>query len=99
MTTKIADDFAEIARRLREIEAPAPDQSLGKWWCDHCQEEVTFGNIVGDERGHESHSCGHPVEPYCDTCENGGWVQIYSPMPPAFGVCQSCFNPWGHKSP
>lgn len=35
----------------------------------------------------------------CDRCEGGGWVQVYSPSPPAFDVCPKCFNPKGHPSP
>ena len=38
-------------------------------------------------------------EPACTACEGGGWVQIYSPMPPAFGICERCFNPDGHPCP
>jgi len=37
--------------------------------------------------------------PECATCESGGWVQVHSKHPPAFGVCQDCFNPWGYESP
>ena len=45
--------------------------------------------------------CDAPAEdePYCDACENGGWVQVYSHHPPAFGVCQDCFNPLDLPSP
>lgn len=28
----------------------------------------------------------------CRVCEGGGWVQVYSPKPPAFEECPSCFN-------
>lgn len=39
------------------------------------------------------------TKPYCHTCENGGWVQVFSHWPPALGICQTCFNPEGHESP
>lgn len=32
-------------------------------------------------------------ETICPTCEGGGWVQVYSPHPPAFEVCSDCYNP------
>ena len=39
------------------------------------------------------------AEDVCPECEGGGWVQVYSPCPPSFGVCQSCFNPDDLPSP
>ncbi len=39
------------------------------------------------------------TEPECEACEDVGWVQAYSPRPPAFDVCPKCFNPNGRHSP
>jgi len=36
---------------------------------------------------------------FCSTCENGGWVQVYSEHPPAFEVCPDCYNPNDLPSP
>lgn len=70
------------------------------WWCDHCQAEIP-GAVVTPEGTHNEHmeGCGQVVHPSCSACENGGWVDVHSPRPPSFGVCQSCFNPFGHPSP
>lgn len=35
----------------------------------------------------------------CTECDDGGWVQVYGPNPPAFDVCPTCHNPNGHPSP
>lgn len=37
--------------------------------------------------------------PVCSTCEGGGWVEVYSPYPPAFEVCPDCLNPEELESP
>jgi len=29
----------------------------------------------------------------CPNCEGGGWMQVYSPCPPAFEMCTVCYNP------
>ena len=35
----------------------------------------------------------------CPECEGGGWVQVHSERPPAFGKCLVCLNVNGHPSP
>lgn len=40
-----------------------------------------------------------PLEDYCSRCENSGWVQVWSPFPPAFGTCPDCCNPKDYPSP
>ena len=35
----------------------------------------------------------------CSTCEGGGWVQVFSPNPPAFEECPDCYNPNKLPSP
>ena len=37
--------------------------------------------------------------PYCAKCQNGGWMQVFSNHPPAFDVCNECYNPEGLESP
>ena len=36
---------------------------------------------------------------FCRRCESGGWIQVYSPRPPAFEICPDCFNPQGIECP
>ena len=36
---------------------------------------------------------------YCEKCEGGGWVPVYSPSPPEFEICQMCFNPKSNPRP
>jgi len=35
----------------------------------------------------------------CGKCEGGGWMMIWSNRPPAFDVCDECYNPEGLPSP
>lgn len=46
---------------------------------------------------HGAESAGDPQA--CSTCFDGGWVQVYSPRPPAFDVCPACHNPENHPCP
>jgi hypothetical protein len=103
MTIPIADDFSFIRQRLAELEAkPASsnDNEARMFWCDDCQKEIPAGEVT-PEGLHNEHmeGCGCIVHPSCDKCENGGWVQVFSHHPPCCGVCQSCFNPFGHPNP
>jgi hypothetical protein len=38
-------------------------------------------------------------EPVCERCEGNGFVEVYSPRPPAFDTCPVCHNPEGHPFP
>lgn len=44
---------------------------------------------------------GNKAKPECPKCEGcgGGWVQVYSPRPPAFEICPHCFNEDNLPSP
>jgi len=35
----------------------------------------------------------------CSLCEGCGWVECYSPRPPAFTLCTRCFNPESRPCP
>jgi hypothetical protein len=63
-----ADQSAAMWGIAHTADTLVDDQSLGRWWCDRCRQEVSYGGIIGDERGNEIHTCGHPIEP---CCENG----------------------------
>jgi hypothetical protein len=96
-----ADDFASIARRVRELKCEpvvAADKNL--WWCPECQTEIDGIAVTYQER-HDDRAggCGQAVYPACSECDNGGWVQVYSPRPPAFEMCHKCFNPSDNPSP
>lgn len=95
MSTRIADDFAFIRARMAEIEAPQAPSSHLRWWCEACQVELDDAEVA---EGYHS-KCGNTVREACAECFNGGWVQVYSPRPPAFGVCPACGNPSGAPSP
>lgn len=36
---------------------------------------------------------------FCEECQDGGWVQVYSPNPPAFDVCPKCHNQYERECP
>ena len=39
------------------------------------------------------------AEEDCAKCDGAGWMQIYSPRPPNYTICDRCFNPKGRHSP
>lgn len=78
-----------------KCEPVQPDASA-LWWCDICGDHVYSTHVTHEDR----HAvCDGEVDPYCPDCENGGWIQVHSPCPPAFGECQKCYNPRGYPSP
>ena len=102
MTERIADDFAFIAARIRELRDGPPDQasSSSVWWCEDCGKHIDGAEVTNQERHDErSGGCGCFVEPWCQKCDNGGWVQVYSQRPPCFDTCPGCFNPHDRDSP
>ena len=44
-------------------------------------------------------SCPIAAEPECSECDGNGFVEVYSPRPPAFDTCPKCHNPEGHPCP
>lgn len=80
-----------------------PKGVKGIWACrEHRDQTDTPRDPVLDEIvGIIERKSQIPAEPpteepevlVCETCEGGGWVQVYSPCPPGFDICPSCFNP------
>jgi len=35
----------------------------------------------------------------CLECDGSGWMQVYSPSPPAFDICEGCGNPEAKPCP
>lgn len=77
-------------------EAPKPLM----WWCDHCQEELEWSEIhvVHGDETHDKRvgGCGCVIYPWCDTCENSGFV--FSSYQAGIGApylneCEDCCNP------
>lgn len=101
MADRAADDFASIAARMRELSEDAPpDMPRTPWWCEDCGVEIDGREVTFNERHDERiGGCGCEVWPSCQECDNGGWVQVYSPHPPRFDECQECYNPSGRPSP
>ena len=71
-------DYAEVAKRLRELRGESADQLLN--------EVCLCGGPPCQVSGFV---CGRMS---CPECGGGGWVQVYSPRPPAFEECQMCYN-------
>jgi hypothetical protein len=96
-----ANDFAAIAAGMRALKCETVEVApKTPWWCGDCQRDVDGRDVTYQERHDErAGGCGCIVYPSCGRCENGGWVQVYSPCPPAFEQCPACFNPFGTKSP
>ncbi len=96
MSTRIADDFAEIARRARELAGDTATDAM--WhWCERCRGHVrAAARRCG--RGHVA--CVQITHPSCPNCDNRGFVNSnHAAGPPAFVVCHACGNPWGHRIP
>ncbi len=70
MTTKIADDTASIAQRLKEIEAEKMAQIMGKPLEDpqptEAPKDIDFG-MYGYPCGYTMKSLAHPEYPYAGT--------------------------------
>jgi hypothetical protein len=102
MPTFEADDFAAINAGMRELRCeevqPSTSDPLG-WYCPNCQDLLSDADIYLEFHDRRTGGCGHTVYPRCDRCDNGGWVQVYSPRPPAFGVCPDCGNLSDNPSP
>jgi hypothetical protein len=99
MTDYAADDFAFIRAKMQQLQceqvAPTQDTS-SHWWCPKCCDGID-GVHVSYEETHTV--CGTKVQEYCDECDSGGWVRVYSPRLPAFGECPKCYNPNNYRSP
>ena len=92
--------FDHISRKFGAPPAPKPADKPTLWWCEDCGEHVTGDSVTFTGLHDERYGgCGCRVEPYCAKCENGGWMQVYSPNPPCFNVCDECFNPFDRPSP
>lgn len=95
--TFLADNFADIKHRMAQFNCDTPD-SL--WWCDKCQNYITADCIYGgDPENPRCPDCRDIIYEDCTECGNGGYVETYSPRPPAFTTCEKCYNPFGHKKP
>ena len=91
--TKAANDYSEIARRMREI-------GSGNGECKICEGRGKRGIWVG------SIECGlYEYEPCpecttCSSCEGGGWTHYGTGSgDPHFRECDDCHNPQGRPSP
>jgi hypothetical protein len=89
----------KFGRRCEPVSTDASAQPRPEcWWCNGCFEMVPSRDVtVADEEMHIP--CGGLAVPYCDACESGGWVQVYSPCPPSFDVCSACYNPFDYPCP
>ena len=58
-----------------------------------CNRLPMFSVRTRPNRTCRSH-CWWPAEDPadCPRCEGGGWVEVYSPFPPAFEECPLCYN-------
>jgi hypothetical protein len=75
---------------------PAQPDTSRWWWCDKCNDHIDGIHVTFEGR---HTACGAEVDEYCEDCENGGWVQVYSQHPPDFRECEKCYNPRGYRSP
>lgn len=103
MSDPLANDFTDIAARMRELrEEPAKQPDKHPWWCEDCGIEVDGHHVTFQERHDEgSGGCGCIVHPACYACENTGWVlsDYQASHPPNFDVCPDCDNPFNRDSP
>lgn len=106
MTEPIANDFADIARRMREIAggdaAPGNVASAsGIMWCNHCGDACQGDEValIGSQRC--CAKCLSCLIEYCERCLGGGWTMHSLPGGggPHFRVCDACGNPQGNESP
>lgn len=91
--------FDFIDKKFAQREKPAPRVPETLWWCDNCSEHIGDCSVVDDRHREGSGGCGCFVEPWCRECDNGGWVQVHSERPPAFGECPKCYNPNSRDQP
>ena len=99
MVDRVADDFAGIAARMKELSGET-HQRAGRWWCNTCGDSVE-GECVTYEETHDPRygGCGSPVIPFCETCEGGGWTMTSMHPGPIFRLCESCGNPQDNECP
>jgi hypothetical protein len=100
--TEGAMTFDFIDRKFAQ--KPKVDRQMASdrlWWCDACAIHLGPPDVIGLEFPEipRHRSCGCELDDWCRDCDNGGWVQVYSPLPPAFGECEKCYNPRGYSSP
>lgn len=108
-TDQIANDFADIARRMQELrEEPAKATTGALWWCEDCGTEIYSREVTytSDRTRAVIHreatgGCGCQVHPTCGTCENSGWIdQRVSGHPlTAWCECPDCRNPFNMDQP
>lgn len=100
MSTWIADDFEEIARRARDLAGDTAADAM--WhWCERCRVHLRADELTEIDSGGPIHgTCNYRVRPSCPTCDNRGFINSnHAAGPPAFVVCPACNNPWGHTTP
>lgn len=110
MPLRIADDFANIATRLREMrEHESRAEPLDcPWWCDDCRTTLAEWAVASpsDRPGTALHcettgGCGCIVHQICGTCANTGWIDQsvggYAGDP--WAQCPDCANPFRKPHP
>jgi hypothetical protein len=102
MSDFAANDFADIAARMRALKCEAVEAaSKTPWWCDVCGKEWDASEVGTCNDGTPACDiCTSPCTKSCKRCENGGWEAFALPGGGhRFEVCGDCGNPFGAERP